>query len=1130
MRKHVLSFIPVDDGLAFTLIRPGTLGIGKTSVGFDAWTPEMHPAVGFLKLLVDNGAAEVRDSAVRVGHETVACMPPAETNLLALPQRCPYSLLLEAKGAVSDLVFNVQCSWLDQTGNTQLGMRRAGVVLASVAERFLVTEPLYSVLEEVDRLNRVASGSEQALDARMVQFDRLKLALAHATGDARADSYLDRLTIHHATGLAIEHGEGNDGLFEPVLYGDKPDPLASADHDETGVERRPLLPAEHAVKFRTVLFPNRGARSHYRLKDGVYAVVDAPVEAALRVVQKVNGSDAATRAAFRANPRSFLIDEVEQAGGTGDIICDGAILREPMEYGERVLGIREWDGKGVSFQIPVFHNWFPKDSEDVETYTLDVPGAMQPLFVRPAEVSRLRDAVEAARAANHQHVTFDGRTYPLSPELEQTVGRLVGHVSPPKGVPKSKKPEVGKPTKLMVLRVAENEEDLVFNARLRDPGGTLSQDDTAGDMRTQPMPHQADGVSWLRHAFLSGMPGVLLADDMGLGKTFQVLAFLKWLHGHHSGDPRPILIVAPKKLLDNWLDEVAAHIGPQGLGRPVLAYDEHLARLKVSSNGGGQLGRQTLDVEALRAADWVLTTYETLRDFHASFAKVRFRVAVYDEAQKMKSMASLVNNAAKSQQPDFTILMTGTPIENSVMDLWTLLDVAWPGYLGMSGKDFAREYGKDPTAEQVADLKSRLIDPVQVGGRECPPVTLRRFKSGVLTGLPRKTEKPWRVEMPPEQVRIYDAVLADQRSRRMPALQALQALRSAAFHPDLRMPASPADHDRLIAVSARFQALFDILDAASRAAERVLVFVDLRKSQDVLAELIRHRYRLRKHPEMINGDTATKSLKRIKEEFQAGTGFAVLLLGPRSAGFGLTLTAANQVVHMNRWWNPAVEDQCSDRVYRLGQDKSVTIHLPIAVHPLLGDHSFDVVLDVMLSKKRGLSRDIVVPTTMTEEDFRAMFATLTGQGEVVDGAGARNVDTMGWKSFEAWTADQFAQAGFQPSLTPRSHDGGADIILRPPSRPGVRPIICQCKHRGLGEGQVDEKAVEDVLRARSAYGFAYPWLKQPMLMAVTNGRFTLGATSLARENGVVLVDGSSIDGLAVMARSMLKETTADISA
>ncbi len=112
-----------------------------------------------------------------------------------------------------------------------------------------------------------------------------------------------------------------------------------------------------------------------------------------------------------------------------------------------------------------------------------------------------------------------------------------------------------------------------------------------------------------------------------------------------------------------------------------------------------------------------------------------------------------------------------------------------------------------------------------------------------------------------------------------------------------------------------------------------------------------------RHPQVINGDTSTKALDYIKADFQTGKGFDVLLLGPRSAGFGLTLTAANHVVHMNRWWNPAVEDQCSDRVYRLGQDKDVTIHVPIAVHPVLGDASFDVVLDAMLSEKRGLSRE-----------------------------------------------------------------------------------------------------------------------------------------------------------------------------
>ena len=353
-----------------------------------------------------------------------------------------------------------------------------------------------------------------------------------------------------------------------------------------------------------------------------------------------------------------------------------------------------------------------------------------------------------------------------------------------------------------MLRAAENEEDLIFNARLRDPLGTLSLPHEA-PMKTLPMPHQRDGIGWLRHAFTSGMPGVLLADDMGLGKTFQVLAFLHWLRVRNPESKKPVLVVAPKKLLDVWLEEIVRHIGAEGLGRPVLAYDENLKQLKVGTGKEGQLGRQVLDVERLRGADWVLTTYETLRDYHFSFAAVRFRVAIYDEAQKLKSMASLINNAAKCQQPEFTILMTGTPIENSIMDLWTLLDVAWPGFLGLSGKEFAKTYSEGVSPEQTAELKRRLIEPLTVGPRQCPPVMLRRFKSDILIGLPKKAERSWREEMPPQQVRVYDKVVADQKARKVHPLQALSALRAASFHPDLRMPTSPDEHSELIASSAK---------------------------------------------------------------------------------------------------------------------------------------------------------------------------------------------------------------------------------------------------------------------------------------------------------------------------------------
>jgi hypothetical protein len=1101
--------------------RIAALGQKRSPIPFKEWPSGAHPASGLLTLLVENDCATETNGAVFVSHPTIACMSPAETSSLGMPRRCPYALRLEAVGAVSDPKFRIRVLWLDDKGGEVCGLRRQGILLTSVVERFLVCEPLYSLLEEVDGVNAAATneGATTGLDARMVRFARFKDSLASATGDASADAYLDRLTIRHATALSVAPAAGAPDTFEPRLFGDVPQPHASPDNEEVTAIRRPLLSLSEAAHFAGTLFPRQGARSHYRLGEGVYSVVEPAVEAALRVIERVNGSDPATKAAFRADPRSFLIGEMEQAGGGGDVLIDpDDELGAP--YGARVLGIREWEGVRLSFKIPVHREWFPLGGEETESFTIQPDGG-PPLVVTPAKVADLRDTMDEAAQKGADNFQFEGKQYRLTTDFVDTVDRLLGLVAPDR--PPAPPPTAPKPIrggKRLVLRVVPNEEDLAYTARLRGEGGRLGLLNGGNQLRTPPLPHQADGIAWLTHAYLSGMPGVLLADDMGLGKTFQVLSFLNWLKvgGRLSG--QPILVVAPKKLLEVWLDEIALHIGAEGLGRPELAYDDHLKGLKVSAGKEGELGRHVLDVGRLTAADWVLTTYETLRDYQMSFGQVPFSVAIYDEAQKLKNMASLVNNAAMAQQPDFTILMTGTPIENSVMDLWTLLDVAWPGFLGLSGREFAKTYGDGATPDVFAELKRQLIEPASVGDRACPPVMLRRFKADVVTGLPTKREHKWRESMPPEQVRVYDAAIADQKARRVPALQALQALRSAAFHPDLRMPDNVADHARIIGASARFKSLFAILDEAKRLDERVLVFVDLRQGQRVLAELIRHRYRLPRHPQVINGDTATRALAQIKADFQSGRGFEVLLLGPRSAGFGLTLTAANHVVHLNRWWNPAVEDQCSDRVYRLGQSRPVTIHVPIAVHPLLGDASFDAVLDMLLSEKRALSREIVVPTTMTEGDFKRMMAALVGDEASVSDP-SPELDTMGWKAFEQWTAEQFVKAGFQASMTPRTGDAGADIVLRPPPGSKGRPVICQCKHRSMGKGTMDEGAVEAVLTAAAAYSARNSWLHDPVLMAVTNGAATVRASNLAAQNGVVLVDKESIRNLAAMAKAML---------
>ncbi|MBC9176144.1 SNF2-related protein [Pseudoroseomonas ludipueritiae] len=1119
MTKHELVWEALEEGIYFYVSRISLFRRARQPIARHSWQAGMHPAISLLNMLLEQDAADQHGDGAIVPHATIACMSVAETALLGLPQHCPHALHLKHQGGISGPSFRIELSWLMKDGTTAAGLRRSGVLLQSVADQFLVPEPIFSLLDQVERLNDLPVLSDGAiLDARMVQLDRVKAALRRATGDAAADPYLSSITIHHATGLAIEPAAGAGDYFEPLLYGDVPQPpLAEFTQDEVTVEREPLLPETHAARFRSVLFANQGGRSHYRLDHGVYVVVDAPVAAALRVVEKVNRSDAPTRAAFRTNPRAFLTEAIEEAGGTGDVLC-GSMVEEAMDYGERVLGVREWTGITLSFKLPVYRNWFPDgDGGEEEVFTIPLQDDIPPLVVRASDVSNLRDSIEEARVQGLSHVNFQGRDILLLPDLEETVAKLRGLVSPP--AKEGSKPEPDAPPKLLVLHAAQNAEDLQFNARMRDPEGSLARGVGEIALPTTPLPHQTEGISWLQRAYLCGMPGVLLADDMGLGKTFQVLAFLHWMR-RSSRSERPILLVAPKKLLENWRDEIAQHLGPAGLGsRAVLAYDQHLRALKVRREKEGAIGTHTLNLQALTDADWVLTTYDTLRDYHFSFGKVRFQVAIYDEAQKVKSLTTRSSNAAKCQQADFTVMMTGTPIENTVADLWSLLDTAWPGFLGMSAKDFVKTYEASPSQDQIEALRRQLIEPTEIDGRRCEAVMLRRFKADTLEGLPRKTERVHTQFMTPEQARVYDAVLASRRAKRTTALQALQEIRKVAFHPDLRIPSSPAEHEGIIAASARFTLLFGILDDAHRNGERVLVFVDSHMGQRVLSEIIRHRYRLPRYPQLINGDTQTKAISRIKSDFQTGRGFDVLLLGPKSAGVGLTLTAANHVVHMERWWNPAVEDQCSDRIYRIGQVRDVNIHLPLAVHPTLGDASYDLVLSELLARKRNLSRDIVVSTQPTEEEVSQMMNTVMNGARPDDELD--RLDTMGWKQFEAWAEDQFRRAGFQAFTTPSSGDGGADIVLRSPPGTAVRPIICQCKHRTLG-GSTDEEAVHDVIRAKASYSRKYQWLQDPLLLTITNGRASLAARRLAAESNVFIADRAILPDLPAIAEAMAR--------
>jgi SNF2 family DNA or RNA helicase len=257
--------------------------------------------------------------------------------------------------------------------------------------------------------------------------------------------------------------------------------------------------------------------------------------------------------------------------------------------------------------------------------------------------------------------------------------------------------------------------------------------------------HQTEGLRWLQDNWLSGSPGVLLADDMGLGKTLQGLAFLAWLReGMEAGviARAPLLIVAPTGLLQNWRAEHNRHLHAPGLGTLVSAYGKGLTALRR--------GATELDRAALQEADWVLTTYETLRDYDRDFGQIGFGAMLLDEAQKVKTPGIRLTDAAKGMKADFRVAMTGTPVENRLSDLWCIIDGVAAGHLG-DLKAFSATYEANPGQDKLAHLKTLLDRPY--GGR--PPLLLRRMRQDRLPDLPPCTDNILEAEMPAVQLEAY---------------------------------------------------------------------------------------------------------------------------------------------------------------------------------------------------------------------------------------------------------------------------------------------------------------------------------------------------------------------------------------
>ncbi|GHE55049.1 DEAD/DEAH box helicase [Streptomyces capitiformicae] len=433
--------------------------------------------------------------------------------------------------------------------------------------------------------------------------------------------------------------------------------------------------------------------------------------------------------------------------------------------------------------------------------------------------------------------------------------------------------------------------------------------------------YQLRGLAWLDLMTSLGLGGCL-ADDMGLGKTITVIA----LHLRRSR-PQPTLVVCPASLLGNWQREIT-RFAP---GVPVHRF--HGPDRTLESLDGG----------------FVLTTYGTMRSTAARLAQQEWGMVVADEAQHVKNPYSATAKALRTIPTPARVALTGTPVENNLSELWALLDWTTPGLLGPL-KSFRARHARAVENGEDEEAVTRLARLVR-------PFLLRRKKSdpGIVPELPPKTETDHPVPLTREQAALYEAVVresllaietAEGIARRGLVLKLLGALKQICDHPALYLKEEAAGAvDRLPVRSGKLALLDELLDTLLSEDGSALVF-----TQYVgMARLITAHLAARAVPvELLHGGTPVKDREAMVDRFQSGT-TPVLVLSLKAAGTGLNLTRAGHVIHFDRWWNPAVEEQATDRAYRIGQTQ------PVQVHRLITEGTIEDRIAEMLESKRALS-------------------------------------------------------------------------------------------------------------------------------------------------------------------------------
>ncbi|AGB41058.1 DNA/RNA helicase, superfamily II, SNF2 family [Halobacteroides halobius DSM 5150] len=642
--------------------------------------------------------------------------------------------------------------------------------------------------------------------------------------------------------------------------------------------------------------------------------------------------------------------------------------------------------------------------------------------------------------------------------------------------------------------------DISINPNIKDEEKNL---EVPSILEADLYPHQKVGVRKLQFLYKNDkVNGLLLADDMGLGKTLQLLTFIAWIK--EKDELNRSLVVAPTTLINDWDNNSTNNPGEIQKFFPNDFFNTYKIRGRIDDK----------EVNKIKQSDIVFTSYNSLRINNIKLGQIHWNVMVCDEAQKVKNATTQTSVAVKAQNADFKIACTATPIENNLLDLWNIMDYAVPGILN-ARTEFKRKYvnklsklGKDEN-EQRKRLNNELTDKIDQN-------FLRRNKKGELDDLPKKKIKVYGIPANQNELNKIRELnqLRQQGENHLPLIQKLVALCSHISLIDKDVTDNSISD--LIEMSSKLKKIKAILDPIKKKNEKVLIFTVFKKMQKILIETINYWYGFA--PSVLNGDIAQNKRQRVLDNFRKSEGFNVIILSPEVAGVGIDLVEANHVIHYTRLWNPAKEDQATDRAYRIGQKKDVSVYYPILTLDREYNYKFESEVEYInrcltenvkgkspeekLNKLLVNKKNLLLNFFFAAGDSTIDWNSIADENEMeqVDYINIGNVsELVGPYEFEILVAKLYEHKGYKVYPTIRVGDNGVDVV----AIKNKKITLIQCKQ--LKKNKLSGKAINEVYGGRNLYSNSLNKEVEELVVVTTADDITSQGENLAKQNNVNVI-------------------------